>query len=98
MRSLTALVVLLLVTVASFGASAPELKLREAIDASDKYIETTKYIPDAFFVSSAVLTTEKDGRKTWHLRYEPIKPTPRKDAWFIVVVEMSKSCGITYEE
>jgi hypothetical protein len=98
MKSFVTFAFFALTTVASFGASTPDLKIQDAITTSNEYVVTTKYIPSAFYVSSAVFTKEADGRKTWRVQYDPIEASPRKDAWFIVVVEMNKSCGIIQQK
>jgi hypothetical protein len=98
MKSLIAFGFLVLSTIASFGLSVPELKIQDAIATPDAYLVRTKYIPEAFYVSSAIFTTETDGTKTWRVQYDPVKAMPIKDAWFIVVVEMDKTCYIIQEK
>ena len=96
MKSLTALLILLLTGISSLGALAPATKISEAITASEAYVDSTKKLRSEYYVSSARVSSEADGRTTWHVRYDRNAATPKKGDWFVVVVEMDRKCSMIH--
>jgi hypothetical protein len=86
----------LLSVTGAYAASEPPIALPVALELSTEYLKNSKMTRNDYFVSGATLQNEKDGKQKWHFRYDPRSDTPAKGDWFIVVVEMDRSCGMIY--
>lgn len=104
MKTIRLAVFFFIVVQFSYGGELPDstrptLSVLEAISVSQEFAIKTRKDTKRYYISSVAIHREHTGHIEWKIRYDLVYD-PReiivKGDWFIIHVDMDRTCGISF--